>query len=151
MLAAARFAAARRTEVRACGSAFYRHSTAPADLIFTRAVFEGFPAERDAIKADMGAVQSHRESVQPIREKTGGSTFKNPQGTSAWKEIDNAGCRGLRLGGAQMSEMHCNFMINTGGATANDLESLGEEVRRRVREHSGIALEWEIRRIGSVG
>ena len=95
----------------------YRHSSAPKDLIFTSAVFEGFPEDRETIKAAMAAVQHHRETVQPIREKTGGSTFKNPEGTSAWKEIDKAGCRGLMIGGAQMSPMHCNFMINTGTAT----------------------------------
>lgn len=126
----------------------YRHSAAAADLIFTSAVFEGYPEERDAIKAAMDAVQHHRETVQPIREKTGGSTFKNPEGTSAWKEIDKAGCRGLMIGGAQMSPMHCNFMINTGNATGYDLEYLGETVRARVLEHSGIRLHWEIKRIG---
>jgi UDP-N-acetylmuramate dehydrogenase len=126
----------------------YRHSSAPRDLVFTSAVLEGFPEERDAIKAAMDEVQHHRETVQPIREKTGGSTFKNPSGTSAWKEIDRAGCRGLMIGGAQMSPMHCNFMINTGSATGYDLEFLGETVRARVLEHSGIRLEWEIKRIG---
>jgi UDP-N-acetylmuramate dehydrogenase len=126
----------------------YRHSSAPAELIFTSALFEGFAEERDAIKAAMDAVQHHRETVQPIREKTGGSTFKNPEGTSAWKEIDKAGCRGLMIGGAQMSPMHCNFMINTGNATGYDLEFLGETVRARVLETSGIRLHWEIKRIG---
>lgn len=126
----------------------YRHSSAPANLIFVSAIFEGYPAEKDKIKADMDAVQHHRETVQPIREKTGGSTFKNPEGTSAWKEIDKAGCRGLMIGGAQMSPMHCNFMINTGNATGYDLEFLGETVRARVLEHSGIRLQWEIKRIG---
>ncbi|MCX7306058.1 MAG: UDP-N-acetylmuramate dehydrogenase [Hyphomicrobiales bacterium] len=126
----------------------YRHSSAPADLIFVSAVFEGYPAEKEQIKAEMEAVQHHRETVQPIREKTGGSTFKNPEGTSAWKEIDKAGCRGLMIGGAQMSPMHCNFMINTGNATGYDLEYLGETVRARVLEHSGIRLQWEIKRIG---
>jgi UDP-N-acetylmuramate dehydrogenase len=126
----------------------YRHSSAPRDLIFTSAVLDGFPEERATIKAAMDAVQHHRETVQPIREKTGGSTFKNPAGTSAWKEIDKAGCRGLMIGGAQMSPMHCNFMINTGSATGYDLEFLGETVRARVLEHSGIRLEWEIKRIG---
>ena len=96
----------------------------------------------------MDAVQHHRETVQPIREKTGGSTFKNPEGTSAWKVIDKAGCRGLMIGGAQMSPMHCNFMINTGNATGYDLEYLGETVRARVLENSGIRLHWEIKRIG---
>ncbi|MCO5163165.1 MAG: UDP-N-acetylmuramate dehydrogenase [Mesorhizobium sp.] len=127
----------------------YRHSSAPMDLIFTSAVFEGVPDDRDAIKAAMDAVQHHRETVQPIREKTGGSTFKNPPGTSAWKEIDEAGCRGLIIGGAQMSPMHCNFMINTGTATGYDLEYLGETVRARVLEKSGIRLEWEIKRLGN--
>ena len=110
----------------------YRHSSAPQDLIFTSAIFEGYPEDRETIKAAMDAVQHHRETVQPIREKTGGSTFKNPEGTSAWKEIDKAGCRGLMIGGAQMSPMHCNFMINTGTATGYDLEYLGETVRARV-------------------
>jgi UDP-N-acetylmuramate dehydrogenase len=96
----------------------------------------------------MDEVQHHRETVQPIREKTGGSTFKNPEGSSAWKEIDKAGCRGLMIGGAQMSPMHCNFMINTGSATGYDLEYLGETVRARVLEASGIRLQWEIKRIG---
>ena len=126
----------------------YRHSSAPADLIFVSAVFEGFAEDKETIKAAMDAVQHHRETVQPIREKTGGSTFKNPEGTSAWKEIDKAGGRGLMIGGAQMSPMHCNFMINTGNATGYDLEFLGETVRARVLEHSGIRLQWEIKRIG---
>lgn len=127
----------------------YRHSAAPAGLIFTSAVFEGVLADKTAIKAAMDAVQHHRETVQPIRERTGGSTFKNPEGTSAWKEIDRAGCRGLMIGGAQMSPMHCNFMINTGTATGYDLEYLGETVRTRVLERSGIRLHWEIKRIGN--
>lgn len=126
----------------------YRHSSAPKDLVFTFAEFEGDPAGKDEIKAAMDAVQHHRETVQPIREKTGGSTFKNPPGTSAWKEIDKAGCRGLQIGGAQMSPMHCNFMINIGNATGYDLEFLGETVRARVLENSGIRLEWEIKRLG---
>lgn len=126
----------------------YRHSAAPAGLIFVSALFEGYPEEREAIKAAMDAVQHHRETVQPIREKTGGSTFKNPDGTSAWKEIDKAGGRGLMIGGAQMSPMHCNFMINTGNATARDLEELGETVRARVLETAGIRLQWEIKRVG---
>jgi len=126
----------------------YRHSSASADLIFVSAIFEGYPEDKDKIKTEMDAVQHHRETVQPIREKTGGSTFKNPEGTSAWKEIDKAGCRGLMIGGAQMSPMHCNFMINTGNATGYDLEYLGETVRARVLENSGIRLHWEIKRIG---
>ncbi|RUU57422.1 UDP-N-acetylmuramate dehydrogenase [Mesorhizobium sp. M2C.T.Ca.TU.002.02.1.1] len=127
----------------------YRHSSAPSGLIFTSAIFEGFSEDKVAIKAAMDAVQNHRETVQPIREKTGGSTFKNPEGTSAWKEIDKAGCRGLMIGGAQMSPMHCNFMINTGTATGYDLEYLGETVRARVLENSGIRLHWEIKRLGN--
>lgn len=126
----------------------YRHSSAAPGLIFTSAVFEG-PVEDEAkIRAEMAEVVAHRERAQPIREKTGGSTFKNPPANSAWKVIDAAGCRGLTVGGAQMSEMHCNFMINTGTATGHDLELLGETVRRRVREHSGVELEWEIKRLG---
>ncbi|MEO3385514.1 UDP-N-acetylmuramate dehydrogenase [Mesorhizobium sp. CAU 1741] len=126
----------------------YRHSAAAKDLIFVSAELEGYAEDREAIRIAMDAVQTHRETVQPIREKTGGSTFKNPEGTSAWKEIDKAGCRGLMIGGAQMSPMHCNFMINTGAATGYDLEHLGETVRARVLENSGIRLEWEIKRIG---
>lgn len=126
----------------------YRHSSASPDLIFTSVLFEGTPGDRGAIRQAMDEVQHHRETVQPVREKTGGSTFKNPEGTSAWKEIDKAGCRGLRVGGAQMSEMHCNFMINTGTATGHDLETLGETVRARVFENSGIRLHWEIKRLG---
>jgi len=126
----------------------YRHSEAPLDLIFTSAILEGYEEDRDVIRARMDEVQNHRETVQPIREKTGGSTFKNPEGSSAWKEIDKAGCRGLVIGGAQMSPMHCNFMINMGSATGYDLEYLGETVRARVLEKSGIRLEWEIKRIG---
>ncbi len=126
----------------------YRRSKAPADLVFTSAVFEGYPEAPEKIRAAMDEVQHHRETVQPIREKTGGSTFKNPPGLSAWKEIDRAGCRGLMIGGAQMSPMHCNFMINTGNATGFDLEYLGETVRARVMEHSGVRLEWEIKRLG---
>ena len=126
----------------------YRHSSARADLIFTSAILEGYPEDRETIRRLMDEVQNHRETVQPIREKTGGSTFKNPPGTSAWKEIDKAGCRGLMIGGAQMSPMHCNFMINTGNASGYDLEHLGETVRARVLETSGIRLEWEIKRVG---
>lgn len=127
----------------------YRHSSAPADMVFTEVLFEGFPEDPERIRADMDAVEHHRETVQPIREKTGGSTFKNPPGNSAWKLIDAAGCRGLTVGGAMMSEMHCNFMINTGKATAHDLELLGETVRARVLQSSGVRLEWEIKRIGA--
>ncbi len=126
----------------------YRHSSAADELIFTGAILAGIPTPGDEIQAQMAAVQHHRETVQPIRDKTGGSTFKNPEGHSAWKLIDAAGMRGLRIGGAEMSVMHCNFMINTGNASAHDLELLGETVRRRVYEHAGILLHWEIRRIG---
>ena len=126
----------------------YRHSAAPDDLIFTAAVFEGTPADRATIQAEMDAVEQHRETAQPIREKTGGSTFTNPPGKKAWQLIDAAGCRGLRIGGAMVSEMHCNFLINTGAATGYDLELLGETVRARVLETSGVRLEWEIKRLG---
>lgn len=126
----------------------YRHCDAPESLVFTSAVFRGEPADRAEIRARMEEVQHHRETVQPVREKTGGSTFKNPAGTSAWKEIDRAGCRGLRVGGAEMSVMHCNFMINAADATSFDLETLGETVRARVAQSSDIRLEWEIRRLG---
>ena len=126
----------------------YRHSAAPNDIVFTSAILRGEPADKAEIRKLMDEVQHHRETVQPVKEKTGGSTFKNPEGTSAWKEIDKAGCRGLMVGGAQMSPMHCNFMINTGNATAHDLELLGETVRARVLENSGIRLEWEIKRLG---
>jgi UDP-N-acetylmuramate dehydrogenase len=126
----------------------YRHSRAPADVIFVDALFQGRPGEREKIQAEMDRVTEAREAAQPIREKTGGSTFKNPPGGKAWQLIDAAGCRGLVVGGAQVSEMHCNFLINRGAATAADVEGLGEEVRRRVRENSGVELEWEIKRIG---
>lgn len=127
----------------------YRSSGADTqDIVFTSALFQGRPGDRDAIQAEMDRVTAAREAAQPIRERTGGSTFKNPPGGKAWQLIDAAGCRGLRLGGAQVSEMHCNFLINTGGATAADVEGLGEEVRRRVKDHSGFELHWEIKRIG---
>ena len=130
----------------------YRHSGAPADLIFVEAVFQGEAADRAAIRAQMDAVQSHREAAQPIKSRTGGSTFKNPApesgGEKAWQLIDQAGCRGLTIGGAQVSRMHCNFLINTGNASGHDLETLGETVRARVLETSGARLDWEIKRIG---
>jgi UDP-N-acetylmuramate dehydrogenase len=126
----------------------YRNSGVDPSVIFTAARFRGIIADPDAIRARMNEVQNHRETAQPIREKTGGSTFKNPPGHSAWKLVDAAGCRGLRVGGAQVSEMHCNFLINTGSATGHDIEMLGETVRTRVKEHSGIELHWEIKRIG---
>ena len=126
----------------------YRASGLDPSLIFTSARFRGTPSTSEAIRARMAEVQAHRETAQPIREKTGGSTFKNPPGQSAWKLVDAAGCRGLRVGGAQVSEMHCNFLINTGNATGHDIETLGETVRDRVRAASGIELQWEIKRIG---
>jgi UDP-N-acetylmuramate dehydrogenase len=126
----------------------YRNSGVDPSIIFTAARFRGCITAAEAIRARMAEVQNHRETAQPIREKTGGSTFKNPAGHSAWKLIDAAGCRGLRVGGAQVSEMHCNFLINTGSATGHDIETLGETVRARVKENSGIELHWEIKRIG---
>jgi UDP-N-acetylmuramate dehydrogenase len=126
----------------------YRHSGAPEDVIFTCAVFQGRPGAPAGILAEMDRVTAAREASQPIREKTGGSTFKNPPGAKAWKLIDESGCRGLVVGDAQVSEMHCNFLINRGAAAAADIETLGEEVRRRVFETRGVTLEWEIKRIG---
>lgn len=126
----------------------YRHYGGPEGLIFTRAWFATSDDAPEAIHARIEEIQKSRESTQPIREKTGGSTFKNPPGGKAWQAVDGAGCRGLTIGGAQMSPMHANFMINTGNATAADLEALGDEVRGRVAKQSGIALEWEIKRIG---
>jgi UDP-N-acetylmuramate dehydrogenase len=126
----------------------YRSSGVDAGIIFTSARFRGLIADPSAIRARMDEVQGHREAAQPIREKTGGSTFKNPPGQSAWKLIDAAGCRGLRVGGAEVSQMHCNFLINTGDASGHDIETLGETVRARVKENSGIELHWEIKRIG---
>ena len=126
----------------------YRHCEAPEDVIFTRAVFQGRPGDPAAIRVEMERITAAREASQPIREKTGGSTFQNPPGHKAWQLIDAAGCRGLVVGDAQVSTMHCNFLINRGEATAADIEALGEEVRRRVRETSGVELQWEIKRIG---
>ena len=137
----------------------YRYNNLPADYIFTHAVFRGRKGDPDTIRTHMAEIKAKREASQPIREKTGGSTFANPSsaeiagaglpgGTKVWQLIDKAGCRGLTVGGAQMSEMHCNFMINTGAATSTDLENLGEEVRRRVYENCGITLRWEIKRVG---
>jgi len=126
----------------------YRHSAVPADWIFTAATLRGEPGSAAAIQARMDEIQAARAETQPLRTPTGGSTFKNPEGHKAWQLIDAAGCRGLRMGGAQVSELHCNFLINVGGATAADIEALGEDVRRRVFAHSGVTLEWEIKRIG---
>jgi UDP-N-acetylmuramate dehydrogenase len=128
----------------------YRHCGAPADYIFTQALFAGERGDPAVIAAEMEKITESREATQPVKSRTGGSTFKNPPGRKAWQLIDAAGCRGLRIGDAQVSEMHCNFLINLGNATAADIESLGETVRRRVKENSGIELEWEIERIGVV-
>lgn len=126
----------------------YRKSAFPETAIVTAAVFQGKPGNSKDIAAAMQAITDAREATQPIRTQTGGSTFKNPPGMKAWELIEEAGCRGLKIGGAQVSEKHCNFLINTGSATAADLENLGEEVRRRVKEKTGVELEWEIKRIG---
>jgi len=126
----------------------YRHCGAPDDIVFTQALFQGTPGDPAAIAAEMEKITESREATQPIKSRTGGSTFKNPPGHKAWQLIDAAGCRGLKVGGAQVSEMHCNFLINLGSATAADIETLGETVRRRVKENSGVELEWEIMRIG---
>lgn len=123
----------------------------PEGWIFLSAVLQGQPGDQDAIQAAMDKIAKERGDSQPIKSRTGGSTFKNPDGMKAWQLVDEAGCRGLKVGGAQMSEQHCNFMINTGDATAADLENLGEEVRQRVKEKSGVELQWEIRRIGKPG
>lgn len=126
----------------------YRHCGVPADWIFVAARLKGRRDDPSAIGARMAAIQAQREATQPIRARTGGSTFANPPGQKAWELIDRAGCRGLTRGGAAVSDKHTNFLINTGNATAADLEALGEEVRRRVRDTAGIGLEWEIKRIG---
>lgn len=126
----------------------YRHAELPARGVVVRARLRAEPGDAAAIAARMGEIRAAREATQPVRARTGGSTFRNPEGHKAWALIDAAGCRGMRLGAAQVSEKHCNFLLNTGGATAADLEALGEEVRARVLAHSGIRLEWEIKRIG---
>lgn len=126
----------------------YRHSGVPADYVFTEATYEGEPGDAATILAAMDEITERRETTQPVKSRTGGSTFKNPPGQKAWQLIDRAGCRGLTIGGAQMSELHCNFMLNLGEATADDLERLGETVRGRVRASSGISLDWEIKRVG---
>lgn len=137
-----------RLSAEACGFA-YRESQVPGSWIFVAATFQGRRGERAAIARRMAEIATSREASQPVRGRTGGSTFKNPPGgKKAWQLIDEAGCRGLRQGGALVSEKHCNFLINAGTATAADIEALGEEVRRRVLEQTGVALEWEIRRIG---
>jgi UDP-N-acetylmuramate dehydrogenase len=126
----------------------YRHCGIPADWIFTQATFEGKPGDPDEIQKEMDEVADYREKNQPVRERTGGSTFKNPPGHSAWKLVDAAGCRGFRVGGAKVSDMHCNFLINDNQATGEDVETLGETVRARVKAASGVTLEWEIIRLG---
>ena len=126
----------------------YRHCGVPADYIFTQALYRGSRGDPAVIAAEMDKITESREATQPIKSRTGGSTFKNPPGGKAWQLIDAAGCRGLKVGGAQVSEMHCNFLINLGDAAAADIEALGETVRRRVKETSGVDLEWEIERIG---
>jgi UDP-N-acetylmuramate dehydrogenase len=126
----------------------YRHCSVPEDFIFTQATFQGVSGDRATIAAEMDKITEAREATQPIKSRTGGSTFKNPPGRKAWELIDAAGCRGLKVGDAQVSEMHCNFLINLGGATAADIETLGETVRKRVKDSSGVTLEWEIKRIG---
>jgi UDP-N-acetylmuramate dehydrogenase len=127
----------------------YRHCAVPDGVIFTQALFQGHPGEPEAILSQMNAITEARAATQPVNTRTGGSTFKNPPGAKAWELVDRAGCRGLRIGGAQVSELHCNFLIAHPGASAADVEALGEEVRRRVKEASGVSLDWEIRRIGT--
>jgi UDP-N-acetylmuramate dehydrogenase len=126
----------------------YRHSALPEGAIVVAARFRGAPGESAAIQAEMDRISASREASQPLRSKTGGSTFKNPPGAKAWELVDAAGCRGLALGGAQVSEKHTNFLINTGAATSSEIEGLGDEVRRRVKETQGVELEWEIQRVG---
>jgi UDP-N-acetylmuramate dehydrogenase len=129
----------------------YRHCGVADDVIFTQAMFVGQPGNAAAIAAEMNKITESREATQPVKSRTGGSTFKNPPGQKAWQLVDAAGCRGLRIGDAQVSEMHCNFLINLGSATAADIETLGETVRERVKKNSGIELAWEIKRIGMPG
>jgi UDP-N-acetylmuramate dehydrogenase len=129
----------------------YRHCGVADDVIFTQALFAGRQGDAAAIAAEMNKITESREATQPVKSRTGGSTFKNPPGEKAWQLVDAAGCRGLRIGDAQVSEMHCNFLINLGGATAADIETLGETVRQRVKRNSGIDLAWEIKRIGVAG
>jgi len=126
----------------------YRHSALPEGCVVVAATFRGYMDTPDAIQAEMDRIAAAREESQPLRSRTGGSTFKNPPGLKAWQAIEAAGCRGLRLGDAQVSEKHCNFLLNLGAASSADIEELGEEVRRRVRAASGIQLEWEIQRVG---
>jgi UDP-N-acetylmuramate dehydrogenase len=129
----------------------YRHSNLPEGAIVVSASLRGFPKPSDEIQAEMDRIAAAREESQPLRSKTGGSTFKNPEGHKAWALVDAAGCRGLRRGDAQVSEKHCNFLLNLGEATSADIEGLGEDVRARVKAQSGIELEWEIQRVGIAG
>jgi len=126
----------------------YRHCAVADDVVFTQALLQGEAGDPAKIAADMEAITEAREATQPVKSRTGGSTFKNPPGVKAWQLIDAAGCRGLKRGDAQVSELHCNFLINLGNATAGDIEALGETVRARVKDTSGVDLEWEIKRIG---
>jgi UDP-N-acetylmuramate dehydrogenase len=126
----------------------YRHSETPQGAVVVEALLKGIPGDPQAIGAEMDRIAEEREASQPLRSRTGGSTFKNPPGDKAWRLIDAAGCRGLQVGDAQVSEKHCNFLLNLGNASSAEIEALGEEVRRRVLEHSGVALEWEIQRVG---
>ena len=126
----------------------YRHAQLPPESVVVRARLRALPGDGAAIAQRMAEIRANREASQPVRARTGGSTFRNPPEMKAWELIDNAGCRGLTLGGAQVSEKHCNFLLNTGHASAADLEGLGEEVRRRVRGISGVDLHWEIKRVG---
>lgn len=138
----------RRTLAAADLGYTYRHSALPAGAVVVAATFRGHVAEPAAIAAEMDRIAAEREASQPLRSKTGGSTFKNPAGHKAWALIDAAGCRGLTRGGAQVSEKHCNFLLNLGSASSAEIEALGEEVRDRVKAHSGVTLEWEIQRVG---
>jgi UDP-N-acetylmuramate dehydrogenase len=138
----------RRTLAAADLGYTYRHSTLPAGAVVVAATFRGHVAEPAAIAAEMDRIAAEREASQPLRSKTGGSTFKNPAGHKAWALIDAAGCRGLTRGDAQVSEKHCNFLLNLGSASSAEIEALGEEVRDRVKAHSGVTLEWEIQRVG---
>lgn len=126
----------------------YRHSELPAGAVVVEALFEGTPGDKAVIGAEMDRIAAEREASQPLRSRTGGSTFKNPEGHSAWKLVDEAGCRGLRRGDAQVSEKHCNFLLNLGNASSADIEALGEDVRAKVKAQSGVELEWEIQRVG---
>jgi UDP-N-acetylmuramate dehydrogenase len=126
----------------------YRHSSLPEGAVVVAATFRGTPGEPQAIQAEMDRIAAAREASQPLRSKTGGSTFKNPPGRKAWQLVDEAGCRGLRRGDAQVSEKHTNFLLNLGTATSADIEALGEDVRARVKAASGVDLEWEIQRVG---